>query len=339
MKKLFSFLLVFFFGLVLIGCNGEEEKAPAKITYVDPSTGEEVEMEIAATEDAAEIADIVSKLQPTTEMPEGIAVTGNITMTSSSDAKMDLNGTTMSFKVEENLDANLEAKTNLVDKHYVDASFSYVTKNNGAEVAEMSMSAEAIIYGDAENLYVNATAMGDTAKVYMPIDQLIEMIGSMIEGAGSEEVAPMAAEDTPSFDEMTPEQLIEFLNLSINSTTANTIEFKLPLTVELIETISGEDIPFESTKSVDIYVTVQADTLLPTKLKIDASEFIKDLLVSYQDVLAQQYGCTEYVVNSAKLTVEFEFTYGAISDIPTLTDAQKAEYSPAMDDEGSSEMM
>ena len=326
MKKLFSFLVLFMFGIFLVSCGGEEESAPAKITYVDPSTGETVEMEVGKTDDAEEIADILTKLEPTEEeMPTGMTINGKLTESSNVNAKMQ----GMDYKVTEKIDATFEIKSNMLDSHYVDLDFVYDLKN---EVMGMTMTQKqemaATVYGDAEYLYTEySTKM--TSKIPGQEDSVDEtsnkskssMEDIMAEFEGMMGDFGSSSEGSSTVLEgMSTVEMLEYLDASISNTTATAIELKINLDETKIEEISGQQLPFTTNAAIAIYVTINVTSKMPTKIVVDCGSFIADIASSSAQEMYETYDIT-----SAKCKLEVNIAYEA-SNIPTLSDAQKAEY-------------
>lgn len=300
MKKIFCVLFVLIFGGLFVSCS---DNGPAKVTVVDEN-GEKTTISIEATEDSAKVVDVLTALEAVEiTKPKGC----EMSLSADFAAKIGMSGMTM----EINLDASLSAKADLESLlFYVDGSMKgsmKATYQGETQKDDIKMGVK--VHSTTDYAYVSTTAVGlsdfniKSQKIKYDIAEMREMLESLFDGSA---ITPPSDVEMPSVAE-----IVDLYDIVISSTTSSSFTLKMSCT------LSDFDSEMPS-QSLDVYVTIDTKTMMPSKITTDISELIESVLSSSIGMIGMgSVDCT------SKFSVSFKYKEVTI---PTLTDDEMAQY-------------
>lgn len=318
MKKIFSFLMLFVFGLMLVSCGDEAESA--KLTYVDPSTGEEKVATISPTSDKEAVLNALNLV--TANVKE---VTTDVKAVLDMDMSMEITasgqGTTVSIVSDMNVDYDMYMSE--TDGIYAEGDMKNVSTYMGMKSTTTSTM---IMYTDDVYAYTHTktkTSMfgqseEEETKEYTPLDDAF----------GENDMTNMFDFDNV-VDGKSNDAIVEEYDVSISNTTAKTIEFKIVMDLADLENMEGladagmdiSELP-AGTK-VTYYITYNVETCLPVSAKFDFNDFM-NAYVNISAAEMKEQGA-ESASGKGKLTMTLNMSYGDY-DIKKLPEEQKSEY-------------
>ena len=318
MKKIFSFLMLLCFSLMLVSCG--KEAVPAKISYVDPSTGEDKVATISPTNDKEAVLNALNLVtanvkEVTTDVKAELKMDMSMEMTASGQ------GTTMSIVTDMNV--NYDMYMSETDGIYACGEMQNISTYMGMKsttTSTMKMYTDdlyAYTHTMTKNSMFGQTEEEET-KVYSPLDDVL----------GENDMTNMFDFNNVVKDKSN-DTIVEEYEVSISNTTAKTIEFKIVMDLADLENMEGlEDTGMDITEfpadtKVAYYITYNVETCLPVSAKFDFNNFM-NAYVNLAAAEMKDQGA-ETASGKGKLIMTLNMSYGDY-DIKKLPEDQKSEY-------------
>lgn len=305
MNKIRKFLVLALM-LVFAGTLASCEKN-CELKYTDEN-GEAVSVTVAPTEDKEEVYTAITALSSYAATKEEEVNFETIGVSLNLNLEMKNEMVNLSAKLNSNVDVSTEG--NVYGK--VDLSANYSVTMMGQSQTQ-SMSFDGDVYADATGAYINAEVKsGDsksTMKNSITMLQLMQMLEEVMGSFEHEDMLPNGGlTEMPDLTDKTEAlAFIEEYGVTISATSKSTVTFKIAVPMSEIDATLGD-------ATVDVYVELDVNKFMPVSLEFNADSMMKSLKDSG-------------TISSGKFSFKISLKYGNYN-VKTLTDTQKAEYTP-----------